>query len=171
MKNQNVTEGDINAHGHRYAIIAGRFNSFVVDRLVTGAINTLKEAGCDEADISVYKAPGGFELPLAAHRIAKAGGVDAIIALGAVIRGDTPHFDFVAAEASRGLSDVAMNHDIPVANGVLTCDTVEQALIRAGEEPAEETEVDQKKKPGNKGREAALAAIEMVNLLKAIGEG
>ena len=95
----------------------------------------------------------------------------AIIALGAVIRGDTPHFDFVAAEASRGLSDVAMNHDIPVANGVLTCDTVEQALIRAGEEPAEETEVDQKKKPGNKGREAALAAIEMVNLLKAIGEG
>ncbi len=156
MSGYRTVEGNLNAQGHRYALVVARFNHFIVDQLVTGAIDALVRHGCDPEAITVYKVPGGFELPIAAQRVANQGQVDAIIALGAVIRGATPHFDFVAGEASGGLSAVALEANIPVSNGVLTCDTIEQAIERAGT------------KAGNKGAEAALAALEMVNLLRSI---
>ena len=149
-------EGQMNAGGHRYAIIASRFNSFIVDRLIEGAVDTLKRHGCKQTDIALYKVPGGFELPMIAQRVAQKGGVDSIIALGAVIRGSTPHFDYVASEATKGLAQVSMSHDVPIAFGLLTCDTIEQAIERAGT------------KAGNKGSEAAASAIEMVSLFKQI---
>lgn len=152
-------EGYMRADGHTYAIIASRFNSFIVDRLIEGALDTLKRHGCDEANISLYKVPGGFELPLIAQRIAATKKVDGIIALGAVIRGSTPHFDYVAGEATKGMAQVSLEHSLPIAFGLLTCDTIEQAIERAGT------------KAGNKGGEAAASAIEMVSLLNAIGEG
>jgi 6,7-dimethyl-8-ribityllumazine synthase len=151
-----TVEGDLNAKGHRYALIVARFNHFIVDQLVAGAIDALVRHGCDPEAITIYKVPGGYELPIAAQRVANMGQVDAIIALGAVIRGATPHFEFVAGEASSGLASVALEANLPVANGVLTCDTIEQAIERAGT------------KAGNKGAEAAMAALEMVNLLRAV---
>ncbi len=147
-----IVEGHLTAEGRRFALLAGRFNSFIVDQLVGGAIDTLVRHGADPADIVVYKVPGGWELPVAAQRIAKGGGFDAIIALAAVIRGSTPHFDYVAGEATKGLAQVGLQHDLPVSFGVLTVDTIEQAIERAGT------------KAGNKGGEAATAAIEMVDL-------
>ena len=149
-------EGHMNASGHKYAIVASRFNSFIVDRLVEGAIDTLKRHGCNPADIVIYKVPGGYELPMIASKVAKKGGVDAVVALGAVIRGSTPHFDYVAGEATKGLAQVSLNHDLPISFGLLTCDTIEQAIERAGT------------KAGNKGSEAAGGAIEMVSLFKCI---
>lgn len=149
-------EGQMNASGHKYAIVASRFNSFIVDRLVEGAIDTLKRHGCNLEDIVIYKVPGGFELPMIASKVARKGGVDALIALGAVIRGSTPHFDYVAGEATKGLAQVSLNHDLPISFGLLTCDTIEQAIERAGT------------KAGNKGSEAAAGAIEMVSLYKTI---
>ena len=148
-------EGSLQGKG-RYALVAGRFNALIVDSLVAGAVDTLQRHGVAEADIDVIHAPGAFELPLACQRIAKTGNYDAIIALGAVIRGGTPHFEYVAGECTKGLSQVMMQHDLPVAFGVLTVDSIEQAIERAGT------------KAGNKGAEAALSALEMVNLLHAI---
>ena len=140
----------------RYAILVGRFNSFVVEHLLEGAIDTLKRHGVSEDDITVIHAPGAWELPIVAKKLAASNKFDAIIALGAVIRGSTPHFDFVAGECAKGLGVVALESNLPVINGVLTTDSIEQAIERSGT------------KAGNKGSEAALTAIEMVNLLKAI---
>ena len=140
----------------RYAILVGRFNSFVVEHLLDGAIDTLKRHGVSEDNITVVHAPGAWELPVVAKKLAATERFDAIIALGAVIRGSTPHFDFVAGECAKGLSVVGLDTGLPVINGVLTTDSIEQAIERSGT------------KAGNKGGEAALTAIEMVNLLKAI---
>ncbi|SDI94174.1 MULTISPECIES: 6,7-dimethyl-8-ribityllumazine synthase [Ferrimonas] len=152
-----VIEGNIEAKGAKVALVVGRFNSFVVESLVQGAIDTLKRLGqVNDDDITIVRAPGAFELPLVARKLAKGGEFDAIIALGAVIRGGTPHFDFVAGECNKGLAQVMLEFDTPVAFGVLTTDTIEQAIERAGT------------KAGNKGHEAAMSALEMVNVLKNI---
>ena len=140
----------------RYAILVGRFNSFVVEHLLDGAIDTLKRHGVSEDNITVVHAPGAWELPVVAKKLAATERFDAIIALGAVIRGSTPHFDFVAVECAKGLGVFGLDTGLPVINGVLTTDSIEQAIERSGT------------KAGNKGSEAALTAIEMVNLLKAI---
>ncbi|WP_456342928.1 6,7-dimethyl-8-ribityllumazine synthase [Thermovibrio sp.] len=150
-----VNEGNLEAKGLRFAIAVSRFNSFITERLLEGALDCLLRHGCSEEDIEVFKAPGAFELPLLAKRLAKMD-YDAVIVLGAVIRGETPHFDYVAAEVSKGVAAVSLETEKPVIFGVLTTDTVEQAIDRAGA------------KAGNKGWEAALAAIEMVNLLKGM---
>ena len=140
----------------RYAILVGRFNSFVVEHLLEGAIDTLKRHGVSEDNITVVHAPGAWELPVVAKKLAASERFDAIIALGAVIRGSTPHFDFVAGECAKGLGVGGLYTGLPVINGVLTTDSIEQAIERSGT------------KAGNKGGEAALTAIEMVNLVKAI---
>lgn len=144
------------ANADRYAIVVGRFNSFVVEHLLEGAIDTLKRHGVSEDNIVVAYAPGAWELPVVAKKLANSSNFDAIIALGAVIRGSTQHFDFVAGECAKGLGVVGLDATLPVINGVLTTDSIEQAIERSGT------------KAGNKGSEAALTAIEMVNLLKAI---
>ena len=149
-------EGDFNAGGKRFAIIAGRFNSFVVDHLVSGATDCIVRHGGTVSDVDIFYAPGAYELPLLAKRVAAKKSYDAVIALGAVIRGGTPHFDYVAGECTKGLATVSLEYDIPIAFGVLTVDTIEQAIERAGT------------KAGNKGVEATLSAIEMVNLLDSI---
>lgn len=150
-----VNEGKLEAKGLKFAIAVSRFNSFITERLLEGALDCLLRHGCSEEDIEVFKAPGAFELPLLAKKLAKMD-YDAVIVLGAVIRGETPHFDYVAAEVSKGVAAVSLETEKPVIFGVLTTDTVEQAIDRAGA------------KAGNKGWEAALAAIEMVNLLKGM---
>lgn len=150
-------EGGLQVNSAKFAIIVGRFNSFITDSLLQGAIDTLVRHGANEADITVIKAPGAFELPLIAAEVAKSKKPDAIIAIGAVIRGGTPHFDYVAGECTKGLAQVMMQYHLPVAFGVLTVDTIEQAIERAGT------------KAGNKGGEAALSAIEMVNTLRNLG--
>ncbi len=149
-------EGDLVVRGAQFAIVASRFNSFIVDHLVSGAVDVLLRHGATAPDISVIYAPGAYELPLVAQRVAASKRYAAIIAVGAVIRGSTPHFDYVAGECSKGLASVALQHDVPVAFGVLTVDTIEQAIERAGT------------KAGNKGVDAALSAIEMVNLLRQL---
>jgi 6,7-dimethyl-8-ribityllumazine synthase len=152
-----VIEGDFSANTAKFTLVVGRFNSTIVDGLCSGAIDTLRRHGVPEANITVVKVPGAYELPLAAKRVAKKGDVDAIIALGAVIRGATPHFDFVAGECSSGLARVSLDHEIPVAFGVLTTDSIEQAVERSGT------------KAGNKGADCAMTALEMVSLLRSIG--
>lgn len=152
-----IIEGDYSANTARFTLIAGRFNSTIVDGLCTGAIDTLRRHGVPEANITLVRVPGAYELPLAAKRVAAKTEVDAIIALGAVIRGGTPHFDYVAGECASGLARVGLEHDIPVAFGVLTTDTIEQAVERSGT------------KAGNKGVDAAMTALEMVSLLRNIG--
>lgn len=147
-------EGMLTVSGARFGVVVGRFNSFVVESLLDGAIDTLKRHGANEKDIEIVRVPGAFEIPLAAKRMAATKRFDAVIALGAVIRGGTPHFEYVAGECTKGLASVMMEFDIPVAFGVLTVDTIEQAIERAGT------------KAGNKGVEATLSAIEMVNVLK-----
>lgn len=154
MSTINTIEGGLTVRGARFGLIAGRFNSFVVDSLVEGAIDALKRHGANDKDITLVKVPGAFEMPLVAARMAARKEYDAIIALGAVIRGGTPHFEYVAGECTKGLAMVSAQHDIPVAFGVLTVDTIEQAIERSGT------------KAGNKGVEAAMSAIEMVNLLQ-----
>lgn len=152
-----VIEGGIAAKGVKVAIVISRFNHFVVDSLLEGAVNTLKLYGQVAVnDITVVKVPGAYEIPLTAKKLAASGDYDAIIALGAVIRGATPHFDFVAGECNSGLTRVGLEFDIPIANGVLTTDTIEQAIERSGT------------KAGNKGSEAALSALEMINVLKQL---
>lgn len=159
MKTPRIVEGHLRAEGRRFALLAGRFNSFIVDQLVGGAIDTLVRHGASIDDITIYKVPGGWELPIVAQRVAATGKHDAIIALGAVIRGSTPHFEYVAGEATKGLAQVGLQYKIPVSFGVLTVDTIEQAIERAGT------------KAGNKGGEAALAALEVVDLFARIDGG
>ena len=148
-------EGDLMAADARFGIVVSRFNSFITERLLEGALDALRRHGVADDRITLVRAPGAWELPLVARRLAQAGTADAIIALGAVIRGGTPHFDYVAGECTKGLGQVAL--DLPVAFGVLTVDTIEQAIERAGT------------KAGNKGAEAAMSAVEMVNLLRELG--
>lgn len=146
-------EGGMVIKNARFGIVVGRFNSFIVESLLEGALDTLRRHGAVDKNIEIVRVPGAFEIPLAAQRMAQAGKYDAIIALGAVIRGGTPHFEYVAGECTKGLAAVMMQHSVPVAFGVLTVDTIDQAIERAGT------------KAGNKGVEATLSAIEMVNLL------
>ena len=157
MSNIETIEGDFSAVTGRYAIVVARFNSFLVESLVDGAVDTLKRHGIAESDIQVYRVPGAFEIPLVVDKLAAMGSHDAIIALGAVIRGSTPHFDIVAGESASGLSRSMQRHGIPIINGILTTDTIEQTIERAGT------------KAGNKGAEAAMGAIEMVSLMNKIG--
>jgi 6,7-dimethyl-8-ribityllumazine synthase len=145
-------EGQLDAKGLKFALVVGRFNNLVAERLLEGALDCLRRHGAQEEDLTVVRVPGSWELPLAVDRVASSGRFHAVVALGALIRGETPHFDYVAAECSKGLAQVALAHKLPVAFGVLTCDTMEQALDRAGG------------KGGNKGWDAALAAIEMAQL-------
>lgn len=152
-----VIEGNLCANPGRYALVVGRFNSFVVESLVQGALDTLLRHGVQARDIVIVRAPGAFEIPLVAQKVAQQQRYQAIIALGAVIRGGTPHFEYVAGECSKSLAQVAMAYTVPVAMGVLTVDSIEQAVERAGT------------KAGNKGAEAALSAIEMVSLLRELG--
>ena len=159
MSEPTTIEGHLTAKGHRYALVVARFNHFIVDHLVSGAIDTIVRHGGDRDQITIYRVPGGFEMPIAAKHIVEKGGVDAVIALGAVIRGSTPHFDYVASEATKGLAQVSLSSGIPVGFGLLTCDTIEQAIERAGT------------KAGNKGAEAALAAMEMVEFISQLGGG
>ncbi|PCS21455.1 6,7-dimethyl-8-ribityllumazine synthase [Candidatus Enterovibrio escicola] len=152
-----VIEGASAAQNAQFAIVISRFNSFINERLLEGALDALKRQGqVSEGNIIVVRCPGAYELPLVAQRVAKRGCYDAIIALGSIIRGGTPHFDYVAGACNKGLAHVALKFDIPVAFGVLTVDTIEQAIERAGT------------KTGNKGAEAALSALEMVNVLSQI---
>jgi 6,7-dimethyl-8-ribityllumazine synthase len=149
-------EGKISAEGYRFGLIVSRFNDFISSKLVEGAVDALKRHGATEEQLLLVKVPGAFEIPLAAKKLAESGKVDAVICLGAVIRGSTPHFDYVAAEVSKGIAVVTLETKVPVAFGVLTTDNLEQAIERAGT------------KSGNKGWDAALAAMEMVNLLKQL---
>jgi len=151
-----IIEGDLSARGLRFAIIVGRFNSFISDRLLAGALDALKRSGCTEDNIEIVRVPGSWEMPVVAQELAKMKRYDAIIALGAVIRGDTPHFDYVAGEMARGLAELARESGVPVAFGVLTTNNVEQAVDRAGT------------KGGNKGFDAAMTAIEMANLMRRL---
>lgn len=152
MSTVKTFEGNLSAQGGKFCIVASRFNSFIVDQLQAGAIDTLIRHGADAADIHLVKAPGAYELPMVVQRVAAAKKYQAIIAIGAVIRGGTPHFEYVAGECVKGLANVSLKYDVPVSFGVLTVDTIEQAIERAGT------------KAGNKGAEAALSAIEMVSL-------
>jgi len=149
-------EGDLQATGKKFGIIVSRFNSFVSEKLLDGALDTLIRSGAEEGAIDVARVPGAFEIPIMAQKMAKSGGYDAIICLGAVIRGATSHYDLVANEAAKGIAQVGLDSGVPTIFGVLTTDTIEQAIERAGS------------KAGNKGSEAALTAIEMINLLGQI---
>jgi 6,7-dimethyl-8-ribityllumazine synthase len=149
-------EGDFVPVEVPLAIVVGRFNNFVVENMLNGALDTLKRHGIADHQIAIIKVPGAFEMPMAAQRLASTKKYAAIIAIGAVIRGGTPHFDYIASECTKGLATVALTHDIPVAFGVLTVDTIEQAIERAGT------------KAGNKGADAALSALEMISLMRKI---
>ncbi len=149
-----IIEGIISAEGYRFAVVVSRFNDFISSKLVEGAMDALKRHGAIEENITLVKVPGAFEIPIAAKRLALKGGYDAIICLGAVIRGATPHFDYVASEVAKGIAVVSLESNTPVAFGVLTTDNLEQAIERAGT------------KSGNKGWDAAMAAMEMASLFK-----
>ena len=153
-----VYEGNLSAEGKRFGVVVGRFNAFVVKELLGGALDCLQRHGGDPEAVDVVWVPGSFEIPLVARKMADSGRYDALICLGAVIRGATPHFDYVASESSKGIAAVARETGVPTLFGVLTTDTVEQAIERAGT------------KAGNKGWDAAQGAIEMVNLLEAWGD-
>jgi 6,7-dimethyl-8-ribityllumazine synthase len=152
-----LIEGDFTARGARYALVVSRFNGFIVESLLEGALDTLRRHGVEDSQITVVKVPGAWESPFAVQRLARKGEHDAIIALGCVIRGGTPHFDYVAGECAKGVAQASMQHDVPVIFGVLTTDTIEQGIERAGT------------KAGNKGAEAALSALEMVSLMRKLG--
>jgi 6,7-dimethyl-8-ribityllumazine synthase len=149
-----ILEGHLEAKGLRFALVASRFNSFITERLLSGAMDALHRAGASDGDIEVVKVPGSWEMPVVAAELARQKRHDGIICLGAVIRGETPHFDYVAGEAAKGLAHVSLQTGIPIAFGVLTTNTLEQAIDRAGA------------KGGNKGFESAMTAIEMANLLR-----
>ncbi|MBI5903734.1 MAG: 6,7-dimethyl-8-ribityllumazine synthase [Deltaproteobacteria bacterium] len=153
-----IIEGNLSAKGLKAALVVSRFNDFISDRLVAGAVDTLLRSGASGDDIDIVKVPGSFEIPVVARKLARAGNHDAIICLGCVIRGDTPHFDYIVAEAAKGIARVALECECTVSFGVITADNLEQAIERAGT------------KSGNKGRDAALTAIEMANLLKTVGK-
>ena len=152
-----MIEGQLIVRDERFCIVAARFNESIVDNLIGGALDTLKRHGATASKIPVYRVPGAYELPLAVQRVAKTHQYDGIIALATVIRGATPHFDYVCNECAGGLSRVSLDTEIPIGFGLLTCDTIEQAIERSGT------------KAGNKGADAALATIEMVGLLRQIG--
>lgn len=158
MKQIRTIEGDLVARDLRFVIVAARFNEFIVDQLVKGAVDALHRHGASEQQITIIRVPGAYDLPIAVRKAAKTGRYDAVIALGAVIKGATAHFDYVAGECASGLSRVAHETEIPVSFGVLTTDTIEQAIERAGT------------KAGNKGMDAAVCALEMANLLRRLGE-
>lgn len=149
-----LIEGDLTAGGLRFAIIVSRFNSFITDRLLGGAVDALERMGASSDSIDVVKVPGSMEIPVVANELGENGSYDAIICLGAVIRGDTPHFDYVSAESAKGVASASLETGVPTIYGILTCNTLEQAIDRAGA------------KGGNKGFDAAMTAIEMANLLK-----
>jgi len=151
-----IHEAKLIAEGKKFALVVSRFNDFITDRLLSGALDALVRCGASDQDIEIVKVPGSFEIPLVAKKMAKTNRFDAVICLGAVIRGSTPHFDYVSAEVSKGIAQVGMESEIPVIFGVITADTIEQAIERAGT------------KAGNKGWSAAVAAIEMANLFEAI---
>ena len=152
-----IIEGDFSASTAKFTLVVARFNSAIVDGLESGAIDTLRRHGVPESNITVVRVPGAYELPIAAKRVAQRGEADAVIALGAVIRGGTSHFDYVAGECSSGLTRVMLEENMPVAFGVLTTDSIEQAVERSGT------------KAGNKGVDSAMTAMEMVSLLRNIG--
>ncbi len=156
MDKVKTTEGDLVVRDARFTIVASRFNDFIVESLIKGAVDCLCRHGANETDIELVRVPGAYEMPLAVDKVASQRKVDGIVALGAVIRGATPHFDYVAGECTSGLAAVSRQHGMPIGIGVLTTDTIEQAIERAGT------------KAGNKGEEAALAVIEMVNLLRKL---
>lgn len=149
-------EGKLDATGQKIGIIVSRFNSFICERLLEGAIDTLVRHGADEQDIEIVRVPGAFEIPLAAKKMVSADRYDGLICLGAVIRGSTPHFDYVCAEVSKGIASVSLDATMPIGFGVLTTDNIEQAIERAGS------------KAGNKGAEAAMTVVEMLNLFKVL---
>jgi len=149
-------EGNLIAKGKKFGIVASRFNDFITKELISGCLDTLVRHGAEEKDMAVTWVPGAFEIPLVAQRLAKSKSYDAVICLGTVIRGATPHFDYIASEVAKGIAKVAQDSGLPVIFGIITADTIEQAVERAGT------------KDGNKGRDAALSAIEMANLLEKI---
>jgi 6,7-dimethyl-8-ribityllumazine synthase len=151
-----TVEGKLDATGAKPVLVASRFNDFIVSRLIAGAVDALVRHGADDHDITVVRVPGAFEIPQTVAMLARSGKFDMVIALGAVIRGSTPHFDYIAAEVAKGVAHTAIDAKIPVSFGILTTDTLEQAIERAGS------------KAGNKGAEAAMAAIEMANVLKQV---
>jgi len=152
-----IIEGNLQSTGLKFAIVASRFNNFVVDRLVDGALDALKRTGARDEDVTLMRTPGSFEIPALAQKAALAGAYDAVICVGAVIRGGTPHFDYIAAEVTKGIAQVAMGAPVPVVYGVITTDTIEQAIERAGT------------KAGNKGYDAAMSAVELCNLYRTLG--
>jgi 6,7-dimethyl-8-ribityllumazine synthase len=154
-----VLEGQLAAQGLRFAIVVSRFNSLVTQRLLDGALDALRRHGADENAITVVYVPGSFEIPLVAKRLAQSGAFDAVICLGCILRGDTPHFEYVASEAAKGIAQVALETGVPTIFGVVTADTLEQALERAGA------------KAGNRGFEAAMTAMEMANLMRQLSAG
>ncbi len=149
-----VVEGKLNAKGLKFGIVVSRFNDFICERLLSGALDSLTRNGAAEGDIEIFKVPGAFEIPQVARRMALSKKYDAVICLGAVIRGGTPHFEYIAAEVSKGIAMIGLESEVPVAFGVLTTDNLEQAIERAGS------------KAGNKGWDAALSAVEMANLYR-----
>jgi 6,7-dimethyl-8-ribityllumazine synthase len=153
-----ILEGKLLAEGKKFALLVSRFNDFITDRLVGGALDALLRSGAKEEDVEIVKVPGAFEVPLIAKKLALKGRYDAIVCLGAVIRGATPHFEYVSAEVSKGIAQVGLETDVPVIFGIITSDTIEQAIERAGT------------KAGNKGWSAAMSAIEMVNLIEAVDQ-
>jgi 6,7-dimethyl-8-ribityllumazine synthase len=153
-----IIEGQLSSAGLKFAVIVSRFNSFVTDRLLAGALDALTRTGCSPEDVDIVKVPGSWEIPLAARTVAGQRRYDAVICVSAVIRGDTPHFDYVAGEAAKGIAHASLDTGVPVAFGVLTCNTLEQAIDRAGT------------KGGNKGFDAAMTAIEMANLMRRLRE-
>ena len=152
-------QGRLSAGGFRFALVSSRWNDFLTARLVEGALDALQRLGADEGAVEHFRVPGSFEIPLAALKAAQAGRFDAIVCLGTVIRGQTPHFEYVAGEVTKGIAHVGLQTGVPVLYGIVTADTLEQAIDRAGV------------KAGNKGFEAAMSAVEMVNLLKAVNRG
>lgn len=150
-------QGKLLAKGLKIAIVLSRFNQFISERLLEGALDALNKLGAEEKDITIYKVPGSFEVPVVTKKIAKAKEVDGIICLGALIRGDTPHFEYLSAEVAKGLAQISMDDGLPVAFGILTVDTIEQGIERAGT------------KAGNKGYDAAFSLVETVNLIKDAG--
>lgn len=152
-----LIEGDFTARDGRYALVVSRFNGFIVESLLEGALDTLRRHGVKDSQITLVRVPGAWESPLVVQRLARRGEHDAIIALGCVIRGGTPHFDYVAGECAKGVAQASMQHDVPVIFGVLTTDSIEQGIERAGT------------KAGNKGADAALSALEMVSLMRQLG--
>ena len=152
-------EGTLIAKGLKFGVVLSRFNNFIAERLLEGSLDALKRSGAEEEDCAVARVPGAFEIPLAAKKMAKSGRYDAIICLGCVIRGATPHFEYIAAEVTKGIAHLSLENEIPISFGVLITDTIEQAIERAGT------------KVGNKGFDAAMSAVEMANLMKEIGKG